>query len=87
MAQPTLLERSSGEALAVASGEGDMTLVELTGQVRGTFDTDGRGMKSSPIVIGDSLFVHTDSGQLRRYQTGSLSLLNCIEAKGDGKGC
>ncbi len=88
VAQPAIFESNIGPALAVASGEGDITIVALAdGQVGGLFDTDERGMKSSPVVSDNVIFVHTDSGQLRQYRTDTLSLLNCIEAKGEGKGC
>ena len=88
VAQPTIFESNRGPALAVPSGEGDISVVVLAnGQVSGEFNTNGRGMKSSPVLVGDVLFVHTDSGQMRQYQPNTLSLLNCIEAKGDGKGC
>lgn len=88
VAQPAIFESVRGPALAVASGEEDITVVVLAdGQISGVFDTDGRGMKSSPIVKDDVIFVHTDSGQLRQYQPETLTLLNCIEAKGEGKGC
>ncbi len=88
VAQPAIFESNRGPALAVASGEGDITVVTLAdGSIGGLIDTDGRGMKSSPVVGDDVIFVHTDSGQLRQYQPDTLSLLNCIEAKGEGKGC
>ncbi len=88
IARPTIFESNRGPALAVASGEGDISIVVLaTGQVSGAFDSDGRGIKSSPVVRNDVIFAHTDNGQLRQYQPTSLSLLNCIEAKGEGKAC
>ena len=88
VAQPTIFESNRGLALAVASGEKDISIVVLAdGQVSGVFDTDGKGMKSSPVLGDGVIFVQTDSGQLRKYQPGTLSLLNCIEAKGEGKGC
>jgi hypothetical protein len=38
-------------------------------------------------VVDDLIFAHSDNGQLRQFQGGSLSLLKCIEAKGDGDSC
>lgn len=88
VAQPLIFESIRGPALAVASGEKDISVVVLAdGQVSGVFDTQDHGMKSSPVLAGDVIFVHTDSGELRQYQPSTLSLLNCIEAKGEGKGC
>lgn len=88
VAQPTIFESNRGPALAVPSGEENIFVVVLaSGQVSGEFSTNGRGMKSSPVFVEGALFVHTDSGQMRRYNASTLSLLNCIEAKGDGKGC
>ena len=88
VAQPTIFESNRGPALAVPSGEENISVVVLaSGQVSGEFNTSGRGMKSSPVLIGDVLFVHTDSGQFKQFQPNTLSQLNCIEAKGEGKGC
>ena len=88
VSQPTIFEGSRGPSLAIASGEGDIpVLVLATGQDGGSFNTDGKGVKSSPLLIGDVLFVHTDTGQLRQYQTSTLSQINCVEAKGEGKPC
>lgn len=88
VAQPLIFESIRGPALAVASGEKDISVVVLAdGQVSGVFDTQDHGMKSSPVLTSDVIFVHTDSGELRQYQPSTLSLLNCIEAKGEGKGC
>lgn len=86
--QPAVFESARGPALAVASGEKDIGVVVLaTGQVSGQFDTNGNGTKSAPVVVDDALFVHTDTGQFRRYQANTLGLLKCIEAKGSGKSC
>lgn len=86
--QPAIFESNRGPALAVASGEKDVAVVVLSsGQVSGELNTRDLGIKSAPLVIGDVIFVHTDSGQFRQYQAGTLSLLKCIEAKGSGKSC
>ncbi len=86
--RPVVFESNRGPALAVASGEEDIGIVVLAdGQDGGDFNTDGKGMKSGPVVADNVIFVHTDSGQLRLYQAQNLSLLNCIEAKGEGKRC
>ncbi len=88
VAQPVIFESNRGPALAVPSGEENIFVVLLAdGQVTGEFNTSGRGMKSSPVLIDDVLFVHTDSGQFKRFQPGTLSQLSCVEAKGEGKGC
>ena len=88
IAQPAIFESARGPALAVASGEKDVGVVVLaTGQVSGLLDTNGNGTKSSPVVVDDAVFVHTDTGQFRRYQADTLGLLKCIEAKGSGKSC
>jgi outer membrane protein assembly factor BamB len=86
--QPAIFQSARGPALAVASGEQDVEVVVLVnGQVSGQFDTNGNGIKSAPVVIDDAIFVHTDTGQFRRYQTDTLGLLKCIEAKESGKSC
>lgn len=88
VAQPVIFESNRGPALAVPSGEEDISVVLLAdGQVTGVFNTSGRGMKSSPVLVDDVLFVHTDSGQFKRFQPNTLSQLSCVEAKGEGKGC
>ena len=88
VAQPAIFESNRGPALAVPSGEKDITIVVIAdGSIGGVIDTNDRGMKSSPVVGDNVIFVHTESGQLRQYQPETLALLNCIEAKGEGKGC
>ena len=83
-----VVESSRGPALAVPSGEEDVHVVTLRdGQAAGRLDTDGRGVKSTPVVAGQVLFVHTDDGQLRQFQSSTLSLVNCIEPQGDGRRC
>lgn len=86
--RPVIFEGISGPSLAVASGEKDIEIVVLaTGQISGKFDTNGNGIKSAPVVIDDAIFIHTDTGQFRRYQTDTLSQLKCTEAKESGKSC
>ena len=88
VSQAALFEGVNGPALAIASGEGDISVVRISsGQVTGEFSTNGKGVKSSPLVVGDSLIAHSDNGQLWRFRTDTLALSGCIEAKGDGKRC
>ena len=88
VARPAQFESNRGPALAVPSGDGGVHVVLISnGQVTGEFDTDGEAVKSTPVVIDEVLFVHTANGQVRRYRTGTLDMLSCIEARGDGKRC
>lgn len=88
VAQPVVFEGNRGPSLAVPSGEGGISVVILSsGQVSGEFSTNGKGVKSSPVVIGDSLFAHSDNSQLWKFDTGTLALSGCIDAKGDGNRC
>lgn len=88
VAQPAIFESNRGPALAVASGEKDVEVVVLqTGDVTGKFSTNGNGVKSRPLVVDNSLLVHTDTGQFRLYDGETLGQLRCVEAKGSGKSC
>ncbi len=88
VAQPLIFESNRGPALAVASGEKDITVIVIaTGQIAGEFVTGGNGIKSSPVSYGDIIFAHTDTGQLRQYKPNTLALHNCIDVKGGGKTC
>jgi outer membrane protein assembly factor BamB len=88
VASPFILESNRGPALGVTSGEKDITVIVLaSGQIAGEFVTDGNGTKSSPVSHGDTVFVHTDTGQLRQYKANTLSLVNCIDVKEGGKTC
>lgn len=88
VSQPTLFEGSTGTSLAVASGEGGISVVLVdNGLVSGEFATNGKGVKSSPLVIDDSLYAHSDNGQVWRFSTDTLAVSGCIEAKGEGKRC
>ena len=88
VAPPFLFESNRGPALGVASGEKDITVVVLaSGQIAGSFVTEGQGTKSSPVPHGDVIFVHTDTGQLRQYKATTLALLNCVDVKEGGKTC
>jgi outer membrane protein assembly factor BamB len=88
VASPFIFESNRGPALGVTSGEKDITVIVLaSGQIAGEFVTDGNGTKSTPLPNRDTIFVHTDTGQLRQYKANTLALVNCIDVKEGGKTC
>jgi outer membrane protein assembly factor BamB len=88
VAQPVVIESNRGEALAVPSGEEDVYVVLLSnGEVTGLFDTNGKGVKSSPVLGDGVLYAFSDNGSLRTFQVSSLGVLSCVETSGEGKRC
>lgn len=88
VARPATFESNRGSALAVPSGDGGIhVVIQDTGEVSGMFETDGRPVKSTPIVLENGLYVHTVDGQIRRYQTVTLDLLSCLDTMDKGKRC
>jgi outer membrane protein assembly factor BamB len=74
--------------LAVPSGKGDTSVVLIsTGQVIGELSSNGKGVKSGPLVSGDTIFAHSDNGQLWRFRADTLAVSGCIKANGDGQRC
>lgn len=90
VAAPALYVReiagSERQVLAVPSGdEGVHVLNAADGSDLGMVPT-GSGVKSSPTLIGDKLYVHNLDDELRWYSVANQSLLGCVKLE-DGTGC
>ncbi|NQW18199.1 MAG: PQQ-binding-like beta-propeller repeat protein [Chloroflexi bacterium] len=72
--------------LAVPSGDGDVWVIDtITGQDLGKFATTS-GVKSSPVVSGSTLYVHTLEGELQWFSTNDRARLGCLKI-GNGEDC
>ena len=83
---PTLFDRKRGDtrerALAVPSGEKNVWVVSvIDGQPLGVFVTD-EPVKSTPLILGDNLYVHALNGDLKWFSVDNTSQLGCIDLKG-----
>ena len=74
------------EELNRSGTTGSYIITLSDGRIIGVFDT-GNSVKSSPIVIDDTILIHTRNGELQRFNTANFVQLNCVEPRGDGKQC
>ncbi|MGA0274756.1 MAG: PQQ-binding-like beta-propeller repeat protein [Dehalococcoidia bacterium] len=90
VAAPALFDRQRGDiterALAVPSGEKHVQVVSvIDGRELGVFVTDER-VKTTPLVSGDHLYVHTLNGDLKWYSLADTNQRGCVNLK-DGARC
>jgi outer membrane protein assembly factor BamB len=86
---PALFDRKRGEtrerALAVPSGEKNVWVISvIDGRELGVFVTDEK-VKSTPLVHGDNLYVHTLNGDLQWFSVDDTTLRGCVDLKGGGR--
>ena len=86
---PLLFDRVRNDftqrVLAVPSGDEDVHVLNVNdGQVIGTFPTDS-AVKSSPVLINDSIYVHTLDGELKWYSPSDQTLQGCVALKDGGR--
>ncbi|MDA1278488.1 MAG: PQQ-binding-like beta-propeller repeat protein [Chloroflexi bacterium] len=89
VAAPTLFDRKRGEtrerALAVPSGEKNVRVISvIDGRELGVFVTD-EPVKSTPLVHGGNLYVHTLNGDLKWFSVDDTNQRGCIDLKGGGR--
>jgi outer membrane protein assembly factor BamB len=89
VSSPTLFDRKRGDsterALAVPSGEKNVWVISvIDGRELGVFVTD-EPVKSTPLVYGDNLYVHSLNGDLKWFSIDDTSKRGCVDLKGGGR--
>tara|TARA_B100001971_G_scaffold208261_1_gene229813 strand:+ start:3142 stop:4353 length:1212 start_codon:yes stop_codon:yes gene_type:complete len=90
VASPVIFERSRGDfrekVLAVPSGDKNISIISIIdGRQLGTLVTRAP-IKSSPLIIGETLYTQNTDGQILWFSTLDLSERGCIDLE-EGKSC
>jgi outer membrane protein assembly factor BamB len=76
---PVIFSGPRGKSLAVASGEQDVWVIDMaTGDDVGKFDTNA-GVKASPAITDEFLFVYTLDEELQWFSRGDLARRGCLK--------
>ena len=90
VASPAIFERARGDfrekVLAVPSGDKNISIISvIDGRQLGTLVTRAP-VKSSPLIIGETLYTQNTDGQILWFSTLDLSERGCIDLE-EGQRC